>query len=251
MFGLHPSGQLFDRAYIRLPNSTATCRPKWKLNRPLVLRRSPSALRPAKTSSCRHRSRNPIAASRKSGIHPRRLRCASAVRAPLRERIVRIDRASFGFRLRFSPQRHDRVVEAEACGTEDRKSNLNGQPTVAPKSMHRNGRNCNHNGHDQTNDPTKTAAQRRTRHRPHRQCRGPGAPVFGRTETGRHLHPCAVISYIVAGAAIVQIEGEAAHTVAAGAVVYEPANRIIARFDNTSVTEPLKFIAYYLRQGVS
>ena len=71
----------------------------------------------------------------------------------------------------------------------------------------------------------------------------------GGQETGRHLHPCAVISYIVAGAAIVQIEGEAAHTVAAGAVVYEPANRIIARFDNASGTEPLKFIAYYLRQG--
>jgi quercetin dioxygenase-like cupin family protein len=71
----------------------------------------------------------------------------------------------------------------------------------------------------------------------------------GGQETGRHLHPCAVIAYIVKGAAIVQIEGEAAHTVAAGAAVYEPANRVIARFDNASSTEPLKFVAYYLRQG--
>jgi hypothetical protein len=71
----------------------------------------------------------------------------------------------------------------------------------------------------------------------------------GGQETGRHLHPCPVISHIVAGAAIVQSEGEADHTVAADAVVYEPANRIIARFDNASITEPLKFIAYYLRQG--
>ena len=41
----------------------------------------------------------------------------------------------------------------------------------------------------------------------------------GGQETGRHLHPCAVIDYIVEGAAIVQIEGEAVHTVVtAGAV---------------------------------
>jgi quercetin dioxygenase-like cupin family protein len=71
----------------------------------------------------------------------------------------------------------------------------------------------------------------------------------GGQETGRHSHPCAVIDYIVEGAAIVQIEGEAAHTVAAGAAVYEPANRVIARFDNASATEPLRFIAYYLREG--
>jgi quercetin dioxygenase-like cupin family protein len=71
----------------------------------------------------------------------------------------------------------------------------------------------------------------------------------GGQETGRHLHPCAVIEYIVAGAAIVQVEGEAAHTVAAGAAVYEPANRVIARFDDASATEPLRFIAYYLREG--
>ena len=58
-----------------------------------------------------------------------------------------------------------------------------------------------------------------------------------------------MIDYIVQGAAIVQIEGEAAHTVAAGAAVYEPANRMIARFDNASATEPLKFIACYLREG--
>jgi quercetin dioxygenase-like cupin family protein len=71
----------------------------------------------------------------------------------------------------------------------------------------------------------------------------------GGQETGRHLHPCAVIDYIVQGAAIVQIEGEAAHTAAAGAAVYEPANRMIARFDNASASEPLKFIACYLREG--
>ena len=34
--------------------------------------------------------------------------------------------------------------------------------------------------------------------------------------TGRHLHPCAVLGYIVAGAANYQVEGEMAQMIRAG-----------------------------------
>jgi quercetin dioxygenase-like cupin family protein len=67
--------------------------------------------------------------------------------------------------------------------------------------------------------------------------------------TGRHKHPCPVICYIVEGTALVQEEGGTAREIGAGGSVYEPADKFIARFDNASSTQPMKFIAYYLLAG--
>ena len=67
--------------------------------------------------------------------------------------------------------------------------------------------------------------------------------------TGRHQHPCPVISYIVEGTALVQEEGGMAREIHAGESVYEPAGVVIARFDNASSSQPMKFIAHYLLEG--
>ena len=67
--------------------------------------------------------------------------------------------------------------------------------------------------------------------------------------TGRHQHPCPVISYLVEGTALVQEEGGPAREIHAGESVYEPAGVVIARFDNASSRQPMKFIAHYLLEG--
>ena len=64
--------------------------------------------------------------------------------------------------------------------------------------------------------------------------------------TGRHLHPCPVIGYIAAGAAVLEIEGRPPQDLPTGAAFYEPADTVVARFDNASATEPLTFIVCYL-----
>jgi quercetin dioxygenase-like cupin family protein len=74
-------------------------------------------------------------------------------------------------------------------------------------------------------------------------CLGPGQ------QGGRHLHPCAVLGYIVSGTAVYQIEGEAAQTLLAGSAFYEPADAVIANFGNASDSEPMTFVAYYLLDG--
>lgn len=68
-------------------------------------------------------------------------------------------------------------------------------------------------------------------------------------QTGRHLHPCAVVGYIVDGTAVYQIEGEAEQILPKGSAFYEPANKIIAKFNNASNSEPMTFIACYLLDG--
>ena len=68
-------------------------------------------------------------------------------------------------------------------------------------------------------------------------------------ETGRHLHPCPVFGYIAEGTAVVEVEGRPAQTLPAGAAFHEPAETVIARFDNASQTEPMTFIAFYLLNG--
>lgn len=68
-------------------------------------------------------------------------------------------------------------------------------------------------------------------------------------QSGRHLHPCAVLGYIVAGAAVLQIEGEEAQPLPAGSAFYEPAETVIANFGNASETDPMTFIAFYLLDG--
>jgi quercetin dioxygenase-like cupin family protein len=68
-------------------------------------------------------------------------------------------------------------------------------------------------------------------------------------QAGRHLHPCAVVGYIVEGAAVFRVEGEAAQTLPAGSAFYEPADAVIANFGNASQSEPMTFVAFYLLDG--
>jgi quercetin dioxygenase-like cupin family protein len=68
-------------------------------------------------------------------------------------------------------------------------------------------------------------------------------------QSGRHLHPCAVLGYIVEGTATYQIEGEAEQILPAGSAFHEPAGAVIANFGNASDVEPMTFVAFYLLNG--
>ncbi len=68
-------------------------------------------------------------------------------------------------------------------------------------------------------------------------------------QSGRHLHPCAVLGYIVKGTATYQIEGEAEQILPAGSAFHEPAGAVIANFGNASDSEPMTFVAFYLLNG--
>jgi quercetin dioxygenase-like cupin family protein len=68
-------------------------------------------------------------------------------------------------------------------------------------------------------------------------------------QSGRHLHPCAVLGYIVAGTAVYQVEGETARTLPAGSAFCELADTIIANFGNASETQSMTFVAFYLLDG--
>jgi quercetin dioxygenase-like cupin family protein len=68
-------------------------------------------------------------------------------------------------------------------------------------------------------------------------------------ETGRHLHPCTVVGYIVEGTAIYQIEGSPEKALPAGSAFHEPAGKVIASFRNASRSDPMTFVAFYLLDG--
>jgi quercetin dioxygenase-like cupin family protein len=68
-------------------------------------------------------------------------------------------------------------------------------------------------------------------------------------QTGRHFHPCAVLGYIVEGAAVFQIEGEPQRMLPAGSAFHEPAGVVIRTFSNASDTDPMNFVAFYLLNG--
>jgi quercetin dioxygenase-like cupin family protein len=68
-------------------------------------------------------------------------------------------------------------------------------------------------------------------------------------QSGRHLHPCAVLGYIVAGTAVYQVEGQVEQTLPAGSAFYEAADTIIANFGNASDAEAMTFVAFYLLDG--
>jgi quercetin dioxygenase-like cupin family protein len=68
-------------------------------------------------------------------------------------------------------------------------------------------------------------------------------------QSGRHLHPCAVLGYIVKGTATYQIEGQAEQILPAGSAFHEPAGAVIANFGNASDSEPMTFVAFYLLNG--
>ena len=58
-------------------------------------------------------------------------------------------------------------------------------------------------------------------------------------QTGRHMHPSAVVGYIVAGTAEYQIEGQPAQLLPTGSAFHEPAGKVIASFSNASWTAPM------------
>ena len=68
-------------------------------------------------------------------------------------------------------------------------------------------------------------------------------------QSGRHLHPCAVVGYIAKGAAQLQIDDEAVQPLPTGSAFYEPAETVIANFGNASNSEPMTFVAFYLLEG--
>lgn len=68
-------------------------------------------------------------------------------------------------------------------------------------------------------------------------------------QTGRHRHPCPVVGYVIEGCAVLQIEGEAAQELPAGSAFYEPADTVIAGFDNLSSSNRMIFVAFYLLHG--
>ena len=68
-------------------------------------------------------------------------------------------------------------------------------------------------------------------------------------QSGRHVHPCAVLGYIVAGTAVYQVEGQIEQVLPAGSAFYEAADTSIANFGNASDTEALTFVAFYLLDG--
>jgi quercetin dioxygenase-like cupin family protein len=68
-------------------------------------------------------------------------------------------------------------------------------------------------------------------------------------KTGRHVHPCSVVGYIVEGTAVFQIEGESARVLPAGSAFHEPAEAVIAAFSNASQSDPMTFVTFYLLDG--
>jgi quercetin dioxygenase-like cupin family protein len=65
----------------------------------------------------------------------------------------------------------------------------------------------------------------------------------------KHLHPCAVVGYVVSGSVLFQVEGEEARVLKEGDAFYEPRNKTILHFDNASKEKPLTFVAFYLKEG--
>ncbi|HTW48572.1 MAG TPA: cupin domain-containing protein [Acidobacteriaceae bacterium] len=68
-------------------------------------------------------------------------------------------------------------------------------------------------------------------------------------QTGRHLHPCTVVGYVVEGTAAFQIEGEIEQILPAGSAFHEPRGTVIADFRNASDSAPMTFITFYLLDG--
>src|SRR3954467_4609678 len=66
--------------------------------------------------------------------------------------------------------------------------------------------------------------------------------------SGKHLHPCPVVGYIVTGTVLFQEEGKEQQLLKAGDAFYEPKNKTILHFDNASTDEPLVFVAFYLKE---
>lgn len=64
--------------------------------------------------------------------------------------------------------------------------------------------------------------------------------------TGIHRHPIPVVGQVTRGTFRFQLEGEPAHTLAAGSAFFEPADTRVLHFDNASDQEPASIVAFYL-----
>lgn len=63
----------------------------------------------------------------------------------------------------------------------------------------------------------------------------------------KHLHNCPVVGYVKSGSVLFQAEGGEPKIIYAGESFYEPKNINILHFDNASKTEPMVFVAFYLK----
>jgi quercetin dioxygenase-like cupin family protein len=63
---------------------------------------------------------------------------------------------------------------------------------------------------------------------------------------GPHFHPGPVTGYVESGLITFERDGQPACELRPGDVFFEPAGEVIRRFDNSSVSEPAAFIAFYL-----
>jgi quercetin dioxygenase-like cupin family protein len=65
----------------------------------------------------------------------------------------------------------------------------------------------------------------------------------------KHLHPCPVVGYVVSGTVFFQVEGKESRVLKGGDAFYEPKNKSILHFENSSKDKPLIFVAFYLKEN--
>jgi quercetin dioxygenase-like cupin family protein len=65
----------------------------------------------------------------------------------------------------------------------------------------------------------------------------------------KHIHPCPVIGIIKSGKILFQIEHQDKIILNEGDSFYEPKGLNILHFDNASATDPVTFVAIYLKEG--
>ena len=64
-------------------------------------------------------------------------------------------------------------------------------------------------------------------------------------EAPLHLHPCPTVGIVVEGQIVFEIEGEQPRMLKVGDAFYEPADVMVAKFNNDGDT-PAKFFVFYL-----
>ncbi len=68
--------------------------------------------------------------------------------------------------------------------------------------------------------------------------------LLPRVSGGAHVHNCPVLGSIERGSVVFQVEGEDEQVLRPGDVFYEPADRVITRWDATE--EGVTFLGYFL-----
>ena len=73
--------------------------------------------------------------------------------------------------------------------------------------------------------------------------------MAGGEKAPTHLHPCPVVGYVKTGKVLFQIEGEEEIILNEGDAFFEPKNKKVLHFDNALKSEPLTFIALYMKEA--